>query len=175
MVQRRLAGPSHMRACAGSRFSVCHVVMAKMGRPSTYSEDVAKEICERIADGESLLQICGPDRDERFPDRRTIRAWRSQHPDFEAMYARAKQAQADYYADAILAEAYGADESRIQTARVRIDALKWQAAKLNPARWADNVRLTGAQGDGPVQVDVTAKSALVDGLLAAIAKPEAQD
>ena len=50
-----------------------------------------------------------------------------------------------------------------------------KAAKLNPARWADNVRLTGAQGDGPVQVDVTAKSALVDGLLAAIAKPDAQD
>lgn len=145
------------------------------GRPSTYNPEIGAEICERIADGESLHQICGPDRPEGWPDRRTVRAWRAHAPEFDALYARAKQAQADYYADAILAEAYGADESRIQTARVRIDALKWQAAKLNPARWADNVRLTGAQGDGPVQVDVAAKGALVDGLLAAITKPEAQD
>ena len=90
------------------------------------------------------------------------------------MYARAKQAQADYYADAILAEAYSADESRIQTARLRVDALKWQASKLNPARWADNVRLTGADGSGAVQVDVTAKSALVDGILDAMKKAPGQ-
>lgn len=142
------------------------------GRPSTYNPEIGAEICERIADGESLHQMCGPDRPEGWPDRRTIRAWRAHSPEFDALYARAKQAQADYYADAILAEAYSADESRIQTARVRIDALKWQAAKLNPARWADNVRLTGATGEGPVQVDVAAKGALVDDLLANLAKPE---
>jgi hypothetical protein len=141
-----------------------------IGRPSTYREDIAREICERLSDGESLNGMCGPDRPEGWPDRRTVRAWRNSNPDFDAMYARAKQAQADYYADAILAEAYSADESRIQSARLRVDALKWQASKLNPARWADNVRLTGGDGAGAVQVDVTAKSALVDGILDAMKK-----
>jgi hypothetical protein len=140
------------------------------GRPSTFNQAIFDEICERLADGESLHGICGPDRPEGWPDRRTIRAWRALRPEIDAQYARAKQAQADYYADAILAEAYSADESRIQSARLRVDALKWQASKLNPARWADNVRLTGGDGAGAVQVDVTAKSALVDGILDAMKK-----
>lgn len=139
------------------------------GRPSTYNLEIATSICERIADGESLLQLC---QEEGFPDRHTIRKWRAQFPEFDAMYADAKKHQAEYYADAILHEAYAAEETNVGSRRLRIDALKWQASKLDPKRWADNVRHTGADGAGPVQVDVTAKTQIVDALLSSLTDNE---
>jgi hypothetical protein len=44
----------------------------KRGRPSTYSFERAEFICERLAYGESLRQICS---DESMPSRRTVFQW----------------------------------------------------------------------------------------------------
>lgn len=69
-----------------------------MGRISTYTEKAAAEICERIADGETLREIC---RDPRMPAWRTVYHWTEAHPDFAARFARAR----DIGFDAIAEEA----------------------------------------------------------------------
>ena len=62
------------------------------GRPSTFTQKIADEICERIADGESLRSICG---DDGFPTKSTVFKWLNDFPGFSDQYARAREAQAD--------------------------------------------------------------------------------
>jgi hypothetical protein len=117
------------------------------GRPSRYSDDVASTICQRIAEGEPLADIC---KDVAMPSRSTIYRWLREHGGFSHMYSRAREERADLFADQIIqiADDSTADHN---DRRVRVDARKWAAAKLNPKRYGD--RLTH-QGDdeNPVQV-----------------------
>lgn len=85
----------------------------KRGRPSKYSEELALEICSRIAEGESLLKIC---RDDHMPRRETVHVWvleGEKHTmsdgfdqkgeeirvSFSNKYARARELQAEYLFD----------------------------------------------------------------------------
>lgn len=71
-----------------------------MGRKSTYTEAIAKEICERIAEGEPLRQIC---RDNHMPGWVTVYAWINTHPDFAERFAHARDLGADAIAEECLA------------------------------------------------------------------------
>jgi hypothetical protein len=62
----------------------------KRGRPSTYSFERAEVICERLAYGESLRQICS---DETMPRRRTVFQWLAKYPEFARLYAEARDDQ----------------------------------------------------------------------------------
>lgn len=118
-----------------------------MGRPSSYSEAIGSEICERLADGDSLRSICS---EPGFPDMRTVRRWLDQNETFRLQYARARERQADAYADRILDEAYSAEDASL--GRLRMDALKWAASKLAPKRYGDAVQMKHTDADGgPVQ------------------------
>jgi predicted secreted protein len=44
----------------------------KTGKPSSYSKEIAQEICERLSDGEPLRQIC---RSDGMPAWRTVYDW----------------------------------------------------------------------------------------------------
>ncbi len=59
-----------------------------------------------------------------------------------AQYARAREEQADFYADEIVTIAD--TEPDAATARVRVDARKWVASKLKPKRYGDKLALGGA-------------------------------
>ncbi len=109
-----------------------------MGRPSSYGPEVAEQICARIGRGESLEAIC---RDEGFPDSSTVRAWLRVHEDFLANYTRAREDQADWFADEIVKIAD--TEEDVNRARVRIDARKWRAGRQKPKHWGDKVTLDG--------------------------------
>ena len=45
----------------------------KRGRPSDFTIETMAEICDRIAEGNSLTQIC--DSDPNLPSRRTVLRW----------------------------------------------------------------------------------------------------
>lgn len=105
-----------------------------MARPSSYSPERANAICERLADGESLRQICET---KGFPDKETVRRWLREHEEFRAQYTRAREEQADHYADEILKEAFSATDASL--GRLRMDALKWTASKLAPKKYGDKV------------------------------------
>lgn len=70
--------------------------MAKTGRPSAYSLEIADAICKEIATRDhSLVAICS--RDDMLPQSMVYR-WLEAHDDFRERYARARERQADFMA-----------------------------------------------------------------------------
>lgn len=135
------------------------------GRPSAYTPAVAKQICERMAKGESLLQIT---RDPKMPSRSMVMRWLhdKNKADFRDRYMEARELLHDYWAEEQLdiaddgqndwMERNGAEVvngEHIQRSRLRIDTRKWLLSKLAAKKYGDKVTtvLTGAD-DGPVQV-----------------------
>lgn len=115
-----------------------------MGRHSLYSDDLAETIAEALAAGESLARI--GERDD-MPSLRTMIRWANEHEGFGAIYACAREAQAEVMDDLILAAARdaGADPA---AARVKIDAYKWRAARLNPRKFGDATTVKHADANG---------------------------
>jgi hypothetical protein len=133
------------------------------GRPTDYNQQIADDICERISDGESLRAIC---KSEKMPNKATVFRWLAKNEEFSDQYARAREEQAESFADEITSIAdempdldplYDADgkliEMRIHGAYVqwqknRVDARKWVASKLKPKKYGDkidhDVKHTGA-------------------------------
>jgi hypothetical protein len=136
-----------------------------MARPTSFNEDLADAICERLADGESLRSIC---RDDDMPAKSTVFKWLATNSTFADQYARARETQADSLADDIVDIA---DDRKLEAndKRVRIDARKWLAGKLRPKVYGDSQTLkhTGASG-GPVEY-ANLTEAEIDARLAAIA------
>ena len=85
-----------------------------LGRPSSYTEAVAEEICLRLIRGEPLARICD---DERMPNYSTVRRWENEYPDFAALSARAKQDGTHYLADDCIRIS---DDSTLDPANKRI-------------------------------------------------------
>jgi hypothetical protein len=113
------------------------------GRPSDYTPEIVDAICERLIEGESLVQIC---RYENMPGYSTIMGWLNKHAEFADKYARAREAQADYLADDIIRIA---DESEdAQKARLQVDARKWKASKLAPKKYGDKLDLSATHNVG---------------------------
>ncbi len=115
------------------------------GRPSSYSHQVADEICRRIAEGEPLTKIC---KDPKMPAYRTVLGWRVSDAgdgSFLHMYARAREDAADTLADEIreLAQRVVRGKLDPNAGRTAIDALKWIASKLKPRAYGDRLELAG--------------------------------
>ncbi|MCH7692503.1 MAG: hypothetical protein IID50_03565 [Proteobacteria bacterium] len=138
----------------------------KPGRPTRYTPEVAADICTRLAGGESLRAIC---RDDAMPSFSAVINWLfdGEHDEFVAQYTRAREAQAEVWADEIVGiadEATGdsttdkdgkeiVNHEHIQRSRLRVDARKWIASKLLPKRYGDRLQHTG-EGGGPIRTEV---------------------
>lgn len=139
-----------------------------MGRPSDYSPEIADLICERIADGVSLREIC---RTENMPSKAAVFRWLAAHAEFRDQYARAREAQADALADELLDIADDGDNDwmerrgedgqslgwrengeAIQRSRLRVDTRKWIASKLKPKKYGDKLAVGGDEEGSPVKV-----------------------
>ena len=137
--------------------------------PSKYvhfSQEAFDEICERIANGESLRSICASD---GMPNKASVFRWMAgeEAQPLRDQYARARDAQADTLFDEILDIADDASGDLIETedggtrlnaehvqrSRLRIDARKWMAGKLRPKVYGDRLEL-----DGKVGLTVTLES-----------------
>src|SRR5690606_15983106 len=122
-----------------------------MGRPSSYRPYIADEICDRIAQGESLKSICS---DKGMPSHTAVFSWLAKHPDFADKYARARERQADVLAEEIIAIAddYSPDKD-VNRDRLRIDARKWYAGKLRPKVYGDRQQID-ANVDASLNVQI---------------------
>ncbi len=126
--------------------------MTKRGRPTIYSRAITDEICERIAQGQSLITIC---KDKHLPCVRLVQGWLSDESKilFLQDYACARDAQADYYADEMLSIAE--NEPDVQRARLQIDTRKWIASKLKPKKYGDKLAIGGADDLPAIKQDHT--------------------
>jgi hypothetical protein len=107
-----------------------------LGRPSEYSVEEADKICAWIGEGRSLRSYC------RLEHRslETVYRWLRERRDFRERYARAHDDRADSLADEICDiadEVASGTLEQIQAARLRVDARKWVASKLKPAKWGE--------------------------------------
>src|SRR6478609_5063046 len=95
------------------------------GRPSRYSDETAAEICERIALGESLVSVTNA---PAMPSETTVIRWLSddRYSEFRAMYVRAREQQAEHWADELIDLA---DSARGQPGRP-VDQAEVQALRL---------------------------------------------
>jgi len=121
-----------------------------MAGVSTYTEDIAAEICCRIASGESVKKIT---QDENMPSEKTVYYWLSKEAAFSQQYARAREAQADVYAQEIVTIADDAAdlEKDAALARLQMDARKWASSKLAPKKYGDKLDMNlGGQPGNPV-------------------------
>ena len=134
-----------------------------------FSPELAEEICQRLAEGESLNLICHL---PGFPARSTVMRWllsdEPEHAAFRDSYTRAREMQAEVLADETIDIADGTKHIRkshvaIESARLRIDARKWLAAKLRPKKYGDKIT-----HDGSLEIRRDAKE-LTDDELAALA------
>jgi hypothetical protein len=141
------------------------VSVNKGGRPTLYSLEIALEICDRIADGESLVKICS---DAKMPKKTAVYEWLLRHKEFAEIYARAREDQADTLADEIHAiadelpqqvvdekgNATRYDSAYVQWQKNRVDARKWVAAKLKPKKYSDRIAHVGDNEADSININV---------------------
>jgi hypothetical protein len=118
-------------------------------KPTEFSIELVTHICERMANGETMAQICIPD---EMPHPYTVRKWAlSKINGFDVMYAHARELQMHAWVDGIMdiadappvmvtqqvAGQANVTETRIDPAdaqhrRNQIDTRKWLASKVLP-------------------------------------------
>ena len=122
-------------------------MIKKNGRPSKFTEELADEICARISQGESLNKIC---KENDKPSLVTVFSWMRTSEQFLNNYTRAREEQAETFADEIkeISDAEipvgidgKIDAAAVNQARLRIDARKWIASKLKPKRFGDSTKV----------------------------------
>lgn len=120
-----------------------------VGRPSKFTPALADNICERIANGESLRNIC---RDAAMPNQDTVHSWLNKDKEFSEQYTRARARQEDSYFEDLIEIADGVipDAAEVAKARVQIDARKWVLSRMNPKKYGDKVQ---TELSGAVQIE----------------------
>lgn len=117
------------------------------------------EICERIADGESLRSITKVGRPPHLPQLKYFLRWISENPIWGKQYARAMELRAEHLFEQMLEIAdtqeigiieesgvtkdgaftkekkYDAVEHR----RLKVDTRKWVLSRMNPKKYGDRV------------------------------------
>lgn len=132
----------------------------KIGRPTLYTEELGKRICDVVAThsyGLGKLTTLFP----WMPTKETINEWRWSNEPFSALYTKAKIAQSELMAEDCIdiADESGfdakinengnivCDNEAINRARLRVDTRKWIAAKLLPKIYGDMQK--GNEGADP--------------------------
>ena len=141
-----------------------------MPRHSDYTDEIADEICERLADGESLRSIC---KSEGMPSVSAVMRWlaKDEYSAFREQYIRAREAQADLIFDEMIDIAddstndwmlreggenpgYELNGEAIRRTQVRLDARKWVLGRMSPKKYGDK---TYAETTSTVKVEHTRK------------------
>jgi len=112
-----------------------------------YSPEIAQELLNHIAGGMSLRKACDQ---PRMPSREAWGEWRVKYPELVDQYARARAERAAARADEII-EIADDEDIPVESRKVRIDARKWEASKLDRANYGDRQQV---EHSGGVRLDV---------------------
>lgn len=143
---------------SGEQKNLVKKISNPVGRPSTYSKELAEKICEELAQGKSMRTVCKGD---DMPAMSTVFKWLREIKEFSEQYARAKEESTDamsedvlFISDESLLEAVNADPKAanavVQAMRLRVDTRKWIMSKMKPKKYADKVDVTSG-GDKIIQ------------------------
>jgi hypothetical protein len=110
-------------------------------------------ICEKVAEGLTIRQIAV----ETNSSCGTILRWIGERPEFVEQYERARLAAADIFEADIHDAAMNATAEDAAAARVKVDALKWIAARRAPKKYGDKVQ---QEHSGAVQVQTITRKVI---------------
>lgn len=130
--------------------------MAKLGRPSSYTQEIADKICEQLAIGYSIRTVC---KGEDMPSVETFFRWLRSNESFREQYAHAKQEAADAMAEDLLDiaddgsndwmeihkkdyEGWQVNGEALQRSRLRVDTRKFLMAKMKPKKYGEKLDIT---------------------------------
>ena len=123
----------------------------KLGRPCSFTQELADEICETVANnGIGISRLCKLN--PHWPTKETIFQWRRKFRSFSDQYTRAKIDQISAMVEDILdISDDGSHDTKINNngeeslngewvarSRLRVDSRKWFASKLAPKIYGDN-------------------------------------
>jgi hypothetical protein len=113
----------------------------RTGRPTLKTPELCKELCERMAEGETLTNIC---RDADMPAWTTVHDWKQADESFRQALTRAREQQAEVWAEEIMSISDDdlPTHEAIGRARLRMQSRQWLAGKYNP-QFADKPTQVG--------------------------------
>lgn len=127
------------------------------GRPTKYTEELAKSILEKTSTSSKSLKTIA---NELNIGVRTILDWLADNKEFSQKYARAKEEQADFLAEEMMdiadytdkdtktiKDQFGnekevEDSEWVNRSKLRIETRKWIASKLKPKKYGDKTETT---------------------------------
>jgi hypothetical protein len=123
-----------------------------MARPTKYNEEIADKICEKLSSSsKGLNAICK----EINIAPSSVYLWLRDYSEFSEKYTRAREEQADFMVDQIIAIADDSSQDTIITdkgempnmewinrSKLRVEARKWIASKLKPKKYGDKIDVT---------------------------------
>jgi hypothetical protein len=113
-------------------------------RAAHYNPRIAREICEAIAEGDTLEEAL-----EKIgflaPTLTTVYRWFELYPEFKEKYETARTLQADVHADRMLmmSREVLSKPTAATAYRVAVDILKWQAEVRNSGRYGKRIDESG--------------------------------
>lgn len=132
------------------------------GRPTKYTPEIASEICQRLADGMTLREVC---RGDDMPAESTVRLWAIEDREgFSAQYERSREIGYHAMADELLEiaddgrndwmersaeEGVQVNAENLQRSRLRVDTRKWLLSKALPKLYGDKLDHTTNGKDMP--------------------------
>ena len=130
------------------------------GRPSKYTDAIAKEIVARLSEGEPLAAIC---RDDHMPDRTTVYAWQKANVEFSQRIACAREDGFDEIALRArktirgFGPDYGGDSTGdVQRDKAIVETDLKLLAKWDPKRYGEKLaHVGGSEGDAPIKSELT--------------------
>lgn len=127
-----------------------------MGRPTKYTQWIARGICLRMMDGQSLRSICEL---PQYPARRTVLYWLSSKEEFLRQYTQAREIQQellyeemfeiadDARNDWMIKQSKSGEEyeapnmENINRSRLRIDTRKWAMERMANKRYGNKQQI----------------------------------
>lgn len=109
----------------------------KRGRPTSYTQELAEEICARLSTGETLLKIS---QDEHMPCLRTLLRWEVENPEYCHLSTRARENGTHVMADQCISIA---DDPTLDPndKRIRIDTRLRLIGKWNAKKYGDKIAM----------------------------------
>jgi hypothetical protein len=130
--------------------------MSNAGRPTSCTQDIADELCRRLAEGESLRAVCAS---ESMPDKSTVLLWvvsgrviEGTDEEFSDQYMRAREAAGFSHADSVVDIAnrcVSTEKNPLEpnAARVAISGLQWAAERMAPKKHSQRQEIDHSSTD----------------------------
>lgn len=133
--------------------------------------ELAEEMCNRLARGESLTSIC---KDDSMPELNTVYRWKREYDWFAKMYQIARTDQAHTLVDEIITIADDStndymeretdrgvkvllNDENIRRSAIRISARQWFAERIAPKLYGPKAEFALANPDGTNLIPTTIK------------------